>query len=187
MVPMPQGVTALKVMPRISVSIPTGRLVDSLPINCSESLRHRCAGPTPGKLPLAREVIVTRSLPVFRPKPHTCPSAGPFLCPPCSCLSQSVRAERPGDAAHPARSTTIPAYHLWMMHRKRPHRPRTTAGEAQGQTAQSSGHHPHQSAPQGPQNRPLLPQHHPYPRSRSYEEGNVDQRIATGGMPHRDR
>lgn len=28
--------------------------------------------------------------------------------------------------------------------------------------------------------------HHPS-RSRSHEEGNVDQRIATGGMPHRDR
>ena len=39
---------------------------------------------------------------------------------------------------------------------------------------------------EGLEDRPLLPQPPPFCLSRSHEEGNVDQRVATGGMPDRD-
>jgi hypothetical protein len=181
-----RALESLKVMLETSVCISNGSMIDSPPTLCGESPRHRCAGATPGTLSIACEGTDSDSLASHRGESQICLARGPDSFSAVVRLSHLVRAVAADEAASRARSIKIPASDLWKMHCTRSFEPGTTAGPAQGQTARGMCQSSRRSAPRGPQNRSLLPPYHPYPRSRSYEEGNVDQCFATGGMPHRD-
>ena len=162
--------------------------VDSQPEMRRENQRQCCAGLTPGK----------SSPPTAEPQRSSEPNRGshdqnprlrvmPTLVKLRHCLSHLVRATETTSAVASALSTTT-TDHFGCSYPLRLRHPRTADKRHAPLTIARRLHaSPGRCTTEGLGNRRWLPTpHHPSP-SRSHEEGNVDQRIATGGMPHRDR
>jgi hypothetical protein len=102
-------------------------------------------------------------------------------------LSQLVRAneETIADACAPP-TTTTDHFLCVLQHDQGQPRSADQSHAARFFARRSHAGHARCTAEGLGNRRCLPPQPHPS-LSRSHEEGNVDQRIATGGMPHRDR
>jgi hypothetical protein len=181
------GSTPSSVMFR-TFCISLGSHLDSQPEMRPESQRQRCASVTAGpSLPQAAAEL-TRSRAVASPR-HDRTLRLPVtatLAPLCTSLSHLVRACEEASARATALTTTTdhfgralpsdqgPPQFAVVSRASRNFARRSRAGRGRC-TAEGLGNR-----------RCLPPQPHPS-LSRSHEEGNVDQRIAAGGMPHRDR
>jgi hypothetical protein len=169
------------------ISISTGTLVDSQPPG-RESPRNCCRGVSAGRSSLDCEPFCSLHSPGSLNEQGSYPrSTPPSIRSLRPSLSQSVRAGQAAGAASRAQTTTTTDHSLCAFD-LRPKRPRAARSAAQSPRGRMNLAATGSRTTSERGNRPLLPQHPtPYPSSRTHEEGNVDQRVAAGGMPHRDR
>lgn len=153
-----------------------------------ETQRQCCAGKTAGKSsPQIAEPLCSRVTDCGSHDQNPRLPVLPTLVTLRHCLSHLVRATERTSAATFALSTTTTDHFLSCCPPHLRHPRLAEAGHAPLPMARRLYANSGRSNPEGLGNRRWLPTpHHPSP-SRSHEEGNVDQRIATGGMPHRDR
>lgn len=163
-----------------------GSIVDSQPPLACESLRKRYACPTVPRSPLASGQ--------FRPEVHSADVVDSRV----RGLSGQVRTKQNRNSGQPlavcraiasarfAHQRTTTAH--FSRHNARNHWDArlAVACAAQGYLAHRLFALCGNRKTEGLEDRHLLPKHHHPCLSRSHEEGNVDQCVATGGMPDRD-
>ncbi len=111
----------------------------------------------------------------IRPELHSAKFSDAFMAiQPASCTSRRAHHSTPI-----ARFSCRDQRNPWNAGR-------TLALAAQGLIARGMHVSSGSRRTEGLEDRPLPPQPSPSCLSRFYEEGNVDQRVATGGMPDRD-
>ncbi len=162
--------------------------VDSRPEMRRETQRQCCASMTPGKSsPPTAEPLRSRETKRGSNDQNPRLPVMPTLVKVRHCLSHLVRATGPTSAVASALSTTT-TDHFGCNNLLRLRHPRLADKHLAPPTIARRLHAtPGQCTTEGLGNRRWLPTPHHPKLSRSHEEGNVDQRIATGGMPHRDR
>lgn len=173
-------------MSRNCVLIPFGSHVGSRPAPGCESPRNRCACLTVHRSSWASGQ--------FRPESYSAQVVDremhgqSWQADPEWVRSVSVQRAAGGSCRSQrfASLSTSPAAFSCRNHQDRWNARRLIACAAQGLLAHRKFAVGGCPKTEGPENRHLLPEHHHPCRSRSHEEGNVDQCLAAGRMPDRD-
>lgn len=175
-------------MIRTSFRIPLGSHRDSQPALRRESQRQRCAGVTagPSSPDAARPSCLGAKFPGWHEQ-NLGPPVTPLFRFPHPSLSQFVRAGEGTNATACAPPTTTTDHFMDAPEpgQGQPHF--ADQSRAARSIARRSYAGLRRCITEGFGNRRCLPPQ-PHPSlSRSHEEGNVDKRVAAGGMPYRDR
>ena len=169
---------------RIRCYISLGSHCDSRPEMRRESPRQRCASVTRGQSSSAAESLDSSAIraDLHDPRLGFTPHSSPLQLR----LSHLVRAKAAGTASVVAQTTTTTDHFSCV--------PDPTSGQPRFAAGSRTAHSCARRMPgeqrfcttEGLGNRLWLPPPPlPYP-SRYHEEGNADQCVAAGGMPHRD-